>query len=92
MRGVGELRHRWPVAMAFVLVGLLLAGWETFRGKPARLSTVPEEVTNARDSLPPLRQDMTWQLPTVIEYFFETNTSPVECTSLTRNLPNLRPR
>jgi hypothetical protein len=52
MRRVGELSHRWQAAVALVLAGLLLSGCETFQGKPGRLYTVAEEVTNARDSLP----------------------------------------
>jgi hypothetical protein len=52
MRRVAGLRHRLLAAAAFVSAGLLLAGCETFRGKPGRLYSVAEEVTNARDSLP----------------------------------------
>jgi hypothetical protein len=54
MRGVRGLSRGWPSVVALVLSGLALSGCETFQGKPARLYTVAEEVTNARDSLPSL--------------------------------------
>jgi hypothetical protein len=52
MRGVGELRRGWVAIIAVTLVGVLLAGCETVRGKPERLYTVAEEVVSARDALP----------------------------------------
>jgi hypothetical protein len=52
MRGVAELRRRGLVFSVLAIAGLFLSGCETFRGRPARLYTIAEEVTNARDSLP----------------------------------------
>src|SRR5437879_1380530 len=53
MRGVGELRRPGVALGVLVIAGFLLAGCETFRGRPERLYTVAEEVAHARvDVLP----------------------------------------
>ncbi|UWU78385.1 hypothetical protein QA649_39710 [Bradyrhizobium sp. CB1717] len=52
MRGVAELRRVGRSFAGIALVGLLLAGCETFRGRPDRIYTVAEEVANAREALP----------------------------------------
>jgi hypothetical protein len=53
MRGVAGLSRSWLAFGVLVTAGFLLAGCETFRGRPERLYTVAEEVAHARiDVLP----------------------------------------
>jgi hypothetical protein len=51
MRGVAELRHRWPAVVACALAGLFLSGCKTIEGGPDRLYSIPEEVAQARGLL-----------------------------------------
>jgi len=52
MRGGGKASRRRFALVALSGVCALLAGCQTFSGKPARLYSIAEEVANARDTLP----------------------------------------
>src|SRR5258708_18285876 len=52
MLGVAGLSRSWLAFSILVFAGLLLAGCETFRGRPDRLYTIAEEAAKARDALP----------------------------------------